>query len=55
MARLFKVVGLASVYMMQLPCTFADHGFSIVPNGLIPNPLAGISTTLTNLLRGFTT
>lgn len=55
MARLFKVVGLASVYMMALPCTFAEHGFSVIPNGLIPNPLAGITGTLTNLLRGFTT
>ena len=55
MARLFKVMGLASVYMMAYPCTFAEHGFSVIPNGIIPNPLSGLTTTITNLLAGLTT
>lgn len=41
MTRFFKalfVTGLSSVYLMQAPCTFAGHGFSIIPNGAIPNP-----------------
>jgi len=45
MTRFFKVLfvtGFASVYLMQAPCTFANHGFSIIPNGLIPNPFAGL-------------
>jgi hypothetical protein len=45
MTRLMKILsvaGLSSVYLMQAPCTFADHGFSIVPNGIIPNPFAGL-------------
>jgi hypothetical protein len=49
MARLLKVlavVGVSSVYLMQAPCTFAPHGFSIIPNGLIPNPLTTAWTTL---------
>jgi len=50
MTRFFKllfVTGMTSVYLMQAPCTFAQHGFSIIPNNLIPNPfqnlLAGIN------------
>lgn len=49
MARLLKVLsvmGFSSVYLMQAPCTFETHGFSIIPNGLIPNPFVGILSTL---------
>jgi hypothetical protein len=45
MTRLMKVLsvtGLASVYLMQVPCSFQGHGFSIVPNGIIPNPFASL-------------
>lgn len=45
MTRLLKTLGIAgaaSVSLMQVPCTFAPHGFSIVPNGLIPNPFSQI-------------
>ena len=45
MTRLFKalfVTGMASVYLMQAPCTFAGHGFSVIPNGILPNPFAGL-------------
>jgi len=48
MTRFFKVLvvaGLSSVYLMQTPCTFAGHGFSIIPNGIIPNPFAGLIGT----------
>jgi len=41
MIKILCVTGLSSVYLMQAPCTFAGHGFSVVPNGLIPNPFAG--------------
>ena len=47
MTRFFKVLlvtGLSSVYLMSAPCTFAEHGFSMIPNGLIPNPFAGFGT-----------
>jgi hypothetical protein len=27
---------------MQGACTFGQHGFSMIPNGLIPNPFAGL-------------
>lgn len=46
MTRFLKVLGvagLASVYLMQAPCTFAQHGFSIIPNGLIPNPFLSLT------------
>jgi hypothetical protein len=46
MTRLMKILGvtgLASVYLMQIPCTYAGHGFSIIPNGLIPNPFAALN------------
>jgi len=49
MTRLVKIIGVmgfASVYLMQAPCTFATHGFSMIPNGIIPNPFAGILATL---------
>lgn len=58
MTRLMKVltiVSLSSVYLMQVPCVTKEHGFSIIPNGLIPNPFAGITGTLTGLLGGLTT
>jgi hypothetical protein len=45
MTRFFKVLlvtGLSSVYLMQAPCTFAGHGFSIFPN--IGVPLGGLGT-----------
>jgi len=45
MARLVRalfITGVASVTLMQLPCTFEQHGFSIIPNGIIPNPFAGL-------------
>jgi hypothetical protein len=48
MTRFIKVLvltGLTSVYLMQTPCTFAQHGFSIIPNNLIPNPFAGLLGT----------
>lgn len=40
--RILGFVGLSSVYLMQAPCTFAKHGFSMIPNGIIPNPFAGL-------------
>jgi hypothetical protein len=46
LVKILGVIGLASVYLMQAPCTFAPHGFSIVPNGLIPNPFAGLGGIL---------
>jgi len=45
MARFLKalsVIALASPTLMQVPCTYADHGFSVIPNGIIPNPFAGL-------------
>jgi hypothetical protein len=47
MARLIKLVGLASVYLMVAPCSYGGHGFSIIPNNLIPNPFAGLLAGLT--------
>lgn len=49
MTRLIKILsvaGLSSVYLMQTACTFAQHGFSIIPNGIIPNPFQGILAAL---------
>jgi len=49
MTRLFKVLsvmGLSSVYLMQVDCAFRDHGFSMVTNGVIPNPFTGILSVL---------
>jgi len=49
MTRLLKVLsvmGFSSVYLMQVDCAFKEHGFSIISNGLIPNPFTGILTTL---------
>lgn len=42
LAKILGVVGLTSVYLMQAPCSFQAHGFSIIPNGIIPNPFAGL-------------
>jgi hypothetical protein len=45
MTRFFKVlslIGMSSGYLLVGPCQFAGHGFSIIPNGLIPNPFAVI-------------
>jgi len=42
MIKLLFITGISSVYLMSLPCTFAEHGFSMIPNGLIPNPFAAI-------------
>jgi len=53
MTRLIKVLtvtGLSSVYLMQVPCSIAGHGFSVVPNGLVPNPLAGITAQISAML-----
>lgn len=39
MRRTLKALGtvaLASVYLMQFPCTFEQHGFSMIQNGIIP-------------------
>ncbi len=58
MTRLIKflaVAGFASVYLMQAPCTFAEHGFSIIPNGLIPNPFATLLQTVAGGVGGLTT
>ena len=44
MIKLLFITGFSSVYLMAAPCTFAEHGFSIIPNGLIPNPFAGLVT-----------
>ena len=55
MTRLIKfltVTGLSSVYLMQIPCSNAGHGFSIIPNNIIPNPLAGITAQIQALLAG---
>ena len=52
MARLIKhltFIGLASVYLMAQPCTFAEHGFNLG----IPN--FGLPALLNNLLKGFGT
>lgn len=43
LAKILGIAGLASVYLMQTPCTFAQHGFSIIPNGLIPNPFLALT------------
>jgi hypothetical protein len=46
MTRLFKVlslIGMSSSLLLVGPCQFAGHGFSIIPNGLIPNPFAAFS------------
>jgi hypothetical protein len=45
MTRLIKILsvaGLSSVYLMQAPCTFTGNGFSLIPNGIIPNPFAAV-------------
>lgn len=44
MARLTKLIGLASVYLMVAPCTYTGNGISIIPNignplNIFPNPL----------------
>jgi hypothetical protein len=55
MTRLIKfltVTGLSSVYLMQIPCTTSSHGFSMIPNGIIPNPFAGLTAPIASLLAG---
>jgi hypothetical protein len=45
MTRFMKfsvLAGLSAGYLLQLGCGFAGHGFSLIPNGLIPNPFAGL-------------
>jgi hypothetical protein len=52
MTRLIKMLslaGLSSVYLMQLQCTTLEHGFSIFSGGLIPNPFAGLFSSVTGL------
>jgi hypothetical protein len=46
MIKLLFVTGVSSVYLMQGACTFAEHGFSMIPNGIIPNPFAGLLAAL---------
>jgi len=49
MTRLMKILSVASlssVYLMQTPCTFTGNGFSIIPNGIIPNPFTAIINAL---------
>lgn len=46
MIKILSVAGLSSVYLMQTTCAFADHGFSVIPNGIIPNPFTGILNAL---------
>lgn len=46
LVKILSVAGLSSVYLMQTTCAFAEHGFSVVPNGIIPNPFAGLLTAL---------
>ena len=29
--KVFAIAGASSAYLMQTPCTFAGHGFSIFP------------------------
>lgn len=53
--KFLTVAGLSSVYLMQTPCTFASHGFSVIPNGIIPNPLAGLTAQLAALVQGLGT
>ena len=58
MTRLLKVItltGVSSVYLMQAPCTTLEHGFSIVPNGLIPNPFTALTSSLSSLISSLTT
>lgn len=45
MTRLIKFIalaGLSSVYLAQGFCTYGGHGISMIPNGIIPNPFAGL-------------
>lgn len=51
MTRLMKLIGLASVFLMQAPCT-TQHGMSIIPNignplNIFPNPLNWLTGLLT--------
>jgi len=43
--KLWIFAGMTSVYLMQAPCSFGKHGFSMIPNGIIPNPFAGLLGT----------
>jgi hypothetical protein len=50
MARLIKLIGLASVYLMMAPCTNTGNGLSMLPNewinlpNLVGNLLKGVGT-----------
>ena len=48
MARLIKLIGLASVYLMMAPCTNTGNGLSMFPNewinGVFSNVLKGLGT-----------
>lgn len=46
MMKVLSVMGLSSVYLMQVDCAFKDHGFSMISNGVIPNPFTGILSVL---------
>ncbi|HSW44037.1 MAG TPA: hypothetical protein VLM89_00525 [Phycisphaerae bacterium] len=50
MTRLIKFIaltGLSSVLLAQGFCTY-DHGISIIPKWIIPNPFAGLLNSLTS-------
>jgi hypothetical protein len=41
--KVLTITGFASVYLMQAPCTYAGHGFSIIPNpGTLFGALGGL-------------
>lgn len=46
LTKILSIAGLSSVYLMQAPCVFSEHGFSMIPNGIIPNPFAGLAAAL---------
>ncbi len=50
MARLIKLIGLASVYLMMAPCTNTGNGISMIPNEWV-----NIPAIFSNLLKGLGT
>ena len=50
MARLIKLIGLASVYLMMAPCTNTGNGLSMFPNEWVNVP-----AIFSNLLKGLGT
>ncbi len=57
LAKVLGIAGLASVYLLQTPCTFAQHGFSVFPTltSLGIDPFAAIRATLAGFTGGLTT